>query len=108
LIFLGVLRFWTSTAGDARKIPHGGRPYARDPERSEKIAAAKRGKPRPAHVREAIGRAQVGRVITEKTRRKMSEAQKRRDAWPPAAGRPWTEAEDAVVLTLWPRRRRRC
>jgi hypothetical protein len=30
----------------------------------------------------------------------MSEAQKRRGAWPPAAGRPWTAAEDAVVRSL--------
>jgi hypothetical protein len=30
----------------------------------------------------------------------MSESQKRRGAWPPAAGRPWTEAEDAVVRSL--------
>jgi hypothetical protein len=84
-----------------------GRAKHRDPERCAKIAAARRGKPRPAHVVEAIRRAHTGRVPTEETRRKMSEAQKRRGAWSPAAGRPWTEAQDAVVRSLRPRRRRR-
>jgi hypothetical protein len=40
------------------------------------------------------------RVPTVEQRCRMSEAQKRRGAWPPAAGRPWTEAEDAVVRSL--------
>jgi len=73
---------------------------ARDRERCEKIAAAKRGKPRPAHVREAIRRAHTGRVHTEEERRKRSEAHKRRGTWRPAAGRPWTAAEDEVVRTM--------
>jgi hypothetical protein len=32
----------------------------------------------------------------------MSEAQKRRGAWPPVGGRLWTEAEDEVIRSLRP------
>jgi hypothetical protein len=30
----------------------------------------------------------------------MSEAQRRRGTWPPAAGRPWTAEEDELARTL--------
>jgi hypothetical protein len=72
----------------------------RDPGRCERIAAARRGRPRPPHVVEAMRRGNLGRVPTEEQRRKMSEAAKRRGAWPPAAGRPWTETEDELVRSL--------
>jgi hypothetical protein len=75
---------------------------ARDPVRRAKIAAAKRGKPRPKHVLEALQKANLGRRPSAKTRRKMSEAHKRRGAWPPAAGRPWARWEDRLVRTLTP------
>src|SRR5947207_2605029 len=42
-----------------------------DPERRAKIAAAKRGKPRPPHVVEAIRRSHLGRHHSEETRQKM-------------------------------------
>jgi hypothetical protein len=39
--------------------------------------------------------ANLGRPLSEETRRKMSEAHRRLGTRPPAAGRPWTAAEDA-------------
>ena len=72
---------------------------ARDPERCRKIAEAKRGKPRPAHVREAIGRAQRGKTISEESRRKMSEAHRRRGTLVPGTV-PWTAEEAGLVRTL--------
>lgn len=73
---------------------------ARDPDRREKIAAARRGKPRPAHVIEALRQSHLGKPLSAATRRKMSEAHKQRKSWPPAAGRPWTAEEDELVRTL--------
>ena len=40
------------------------------------------------------------RRLPVETRRKMSEAHKLLGSWPPAAGRPWTAEEDALVRTL--------
>jgi len=57
--------------------------------RRAKIAAARRGKPRPRHVIEAMRKANTGRKLTLEQGRKLSEAQKRRGAKPPAAGRSW-------------------
>jgi hypothetical protein len=53
----------------------------RSPERAAKIAAAKRGKPRPPHIQEMLRGLQKGkrRKTSEETRRKMSEAA--RQAW---------------------------
>jgi hypothetical protein len=72
---------------------------ARDPERREKIAA-RRGMPRPRHVIGAMNKAWRGKTHTEESRRKMSESNKRRGAWPPAAGRPWEPWEDELLRTL--------
>jgi hypothetical protein len=71
----------------------------RDLDRREKIAAAKRGKPRPAHVRKVIGAAQRGRSLSEQTRRKMSAAYKARGTLVPGT-RLWTAEEDEVVRAL--------
>ena len=57
----------------------------KSPERAAKIAAAKRGKPRPPHVQELLRTLQVGRTASAETRRKLSEAHKRRRTKP--AGR---------------------
>ena len=65
-----------------------------------KVAAARRGKPQPRRVIEAMNNAWRGKAHTAEARRKMSEAQKRRGAWPPAAGRPWEPWEDELVRTL--------
>jgi hypothetical protein len=72
---------------------------ARDPERRRKIAAARRGKPRPPHVVEAMRRGRAGKPQSEETGAKIGAASRARGAWPPAAGRPWTPEEDAL-LTL--------
>lgn len=76
------------------------RPHRSSPERAAKIAAAKRGKPRPKHVVEAIRRASLGRRHSAEARQRMSAAQKRRGAWPPAPGKAWSAAEDELVRTL--------
>jgi hypothetical protein len=68
---------------------------AGDPERRAMIAAARRGKPR--HVIEAMRTANLGRKHTEQTRRRMSEAHRRRGTRPPKAGRSWTAQEDALL-----------
>jgi hypothetical protein len=84
---------------DARRKDHA---QAGDPARREKIAAARRGSPRPPHVVEAMAAGRRGKPHDAETRRRMSEAHKRRGTRPPAAGRPWTPAEDALVRTLPP------
>jgi hypothetical protein len=62
------------------------RTKARDPERRRKIAESKLGKPRPRHVIEAVRAANLGRKLSNETRRKMSLAPKRRGTRPPKAG----------------------
>jgi hypothetical protein len=84
-------------ADQMRKKAHA---KARDPERRAKIAAAKRGKPRPPHVGEAVAAAHRGKRASAATRRKMSEAHKRRGTRPPKAGPPWTAEEDALARRL--------
>jgi len=73
---------------------------ANDPARCAKIARARTGERRPPHVVEAIAAAHRGTRHSEETRRKMSEAHKRRGTRPPKAVSPWTEQEDALVRTL--------
>ncbi|MDB5306556.1 MAG: hypothetical protein JWO38_758 [Gemmataceae bacterium] len=70
---------------------------AGDPERRRKIAEAKRGKPRPEHVIEAMREGRTGKPHSEETRREMSEAHKKRGTRPPKAGRPWTAKQDALL-----------
>jgi hypothetical protein len=61
-----------------------------------KIAATKRGKPRPPHVIEAVRQAKIGRKQSAATRRKCSETCKARGILP-AGVRPWTAEEDAML-----------
>src|SRR5262245_8189370 len=84
-------------AAAAREKAHA---KARDPGRREKIAAAKRGKPRPRHVVEAVIRAHKGKKASAETRRKMSETHKRRGTRVPNTGPPWTKWEDECVRTM--------
>ncbi len=87
-----------STAlAEARKR---GQAKARDSERCAKIAASKRGKPRPQHVIDAMREGRTGKPHTEEARKLMSAAARRRGARPPKAGRPWTAEEDALVWSL--------
>jgi hypothetical protein len=72
----------------------------RDPVRREKIAASKRGKPRPQHVHDAVRAANVGRPQSEETRAKRRAAHKARGTWPPAAGKAWADWEVEAVRTM--------
>jgi hypothetical protein len=51
-------------------------------QRREKIAPAKRGKPRPPEVAEAVRQACLGTPLSEETRRKIGEAHRRRGTVP--------------------------
>jgi hypothetical protein len=73
-----------------------------DTARRAKIAAAKRGKPRPPHVIEAMRKGRLGTPHSAEARAKMSAAHKRRGTRPPKAGRPWTAEEEALVRQLPP------
>jgi hypothetical protein len=72
---------------------------ATDSQRRAKISAAMKGKPKPRHVIEAARRANLGKKASEATRRKMSEAQRRRQAVP-VPRRPWEPWEDALLGVL--------
>jgi hypothetical protein len=73
---------------------------AGDAARREKIAAAKRGRPRPPHVVEAMRKGRLGTPHSAEARAKMSAAHKRRGTRPPKAGRAWTADEDEQARTL--------
>ncbi len=74
---------------------------ARDPERCEKIAASRRGKKRPPHVRFAMISAWEGKHHTAETRAQMSAAHKARGTAPPGTRR-WSTEEDNAVRTMSP------
>lgn len=80
-----------------RLVRNKARAKARDPIRRSKIAAAKRGIPRPRHVIEAVRAANLGRKLSEETRHKISLAHKRRGTRPPKAGRPWKKWEERLL-----------
>jgi hypothetical protein len=77
---------------------HKAQAKAQDPVRRAKIAAAKRGKPRPPDLMQALheGNRERGEASAQ-TRRKMSAAHKRRGTKPPAAGRAWEAWEEALL-----------
>jgi transposase-like protein len=66
----------------AKRLP-GILAKARDPERCAKIGAAKRGKPRPRHVIEAMRKGRTGKPHSPETRAKMSATHKARGTRPP-------------------------
>jgi hypothetical protein len=78
-------------------------PTLSSPQRREKIAASKRGEPRPAHVVEATREGRTGKPHDEQTRTRMSETHRRRGTSPPAAGEPWTAEQDEAVRSLAPK-----
>jgi hypothetical protein len=73
------------------------RPAANEDERRRKIAEAKRGKPRPDHVIEAMRQARLGSKASDETRRKMSEAKKGR---PRPPRKDWADWELALLGEL--------
>src|SRR5262245_66686227 len=76
------------------------RAHSHDPARCAKIAAAERGKRRPAHVGEVVAAAHRGTRHSEQTRRKMSEVHRLHGTRPPKVERPWTDREDELVRML--------
>jgi hypothetical protein len=76
-----------------------GQAKARDPQRRAKIAEARRGKPRPAHVGQAVAAAHRGTHHSEETRRKMSRTHQRLGSMVPGT-KVWTVVEDELVRTL--------
>jgi hypothetical protein len=74
----------------------GLRVVAADPHRRAKISAAMKGKPKPRHVIETARRANLGKRASAESRRKMSEAQQRRQAVP-VPRKPWEPWEDALL-----------
>ena len=71
-----------------------------DPARRAKIAAAKRGKPRPWKVIARLIEAKSGTKHTQETRAKMSATHKRRGTRVPNGHRAWTAEEDEAVRKL--------
>jgi hypothetical protein len=71
---------------------------ARDPERCAKIAAARRGKPRPPEIVAKMNR--LGSRHSKSTRRKMSLAHQKQWTQGPLAERRWTPREDEWLRTL--------
>jgi hypothetical protein len=61
--------------GDAMRVL--GVLKARDPERRRKITEARRGKPRPAHVGEAVRSAHLGVPHTKETKQRMGQSEAR-------------------------------
>jgi hypothetical protein len=77
-------------------------PTLGSPGRRAKIAAAMRGKPRPLHVGQAVGRSRKGVPHSQEAKRRMSQAHKARGSGGANPGRPWTPEEDALVRALGP------
>jgi hypothetical protein len=71
----------------------------RDPERCAKIAAARRGKPRPPHVIQAMTEARLGSHHTDEAKAKTSATHRQWGTLVPGT-RVWTSEEDQMALTL--------
>jgi len=87
----------------AVKALRKGTQAARSPETRRKMGEAARGKPRPEHVREAVGRANKRRKVGAATRARMSAAQRARvarGAYHYPTGKPWRKWEDELVRKL--------
>jgi hypothetical protein len=69
-------------------------------ERIEDAVPAMHAKARDPERRRRIGEARLGKPHSEEARQKMSEAARRRGAWPPAAGEPWSSEEEEMLRTL--------
>jgi hypothetical protein len=72
----------------------------RSPEYGAKVSARQKGKPPPQEVLDKAHAANRRRKVSAETRAKMSRSQRARGTYPPAAGRPFTPDEDAVLGTV--------
>jgi hypothetical protein len=81
------------------EVQQAARKAASSPEANAKKAAWRKGRPIHPKALAALERCR-GQKPSKTSRRKMSEAAKRRGAWPPAAGRPWTAEEDGLLGTM--------
>lgn len=75
------------------------RAKANAPERRREISEARRGKPRPAHVKQKVRRARLGSRHSDETKRKMSAIHRERGTMVPGTV-PWTPEEDELIRTL--------
>lgn len=107
---LGVVE---QTEGDrAVRAEHGKRNWAKvrpkflakaqDPERRQKIAAARTGKARPKSVVDALKKANTGRPLSKTHRARQSAAHKKRGTRPPWLNPAWTIEEDSLITKLNP------
>lgn len=85
-----------------RRMTQAATAVANLPGRRAKIAASKRGKPRPPAVIAKIRRANLGKKLPVAVRNKMSLAHKARGTHPPAAGKTWGARETALLKSLRP------
>jgi hypothetical protein len=91
-----------SFAPHAAGVSEAARPTWSSQERRAKISAAKKGKPRPPHVVEAMRRGRTGKPHDEETRQKMSKSHRERGTLVPGT-KTWTAQEDELVRTLRPK-----
>jgi hypothetical protein len=80
-------------------VQEAARKKASSPEANAKKSAWRKGRPIHPNTLAALERCR-GQKPSKASRQKMSEAQKRRGAWPPAAGRPWNADEDGLLGTM--------
>src|SRR5687767_5786843 len=73
---------------------------ARDPDRCRKIAQARRGKPRPKHVIEAMRKGRTGKPHPPEVRAKISAFLRERAKVFLPSGKRWTPEQDRWVRTL--------
>ena len=89
---------WWTDGGTGEASRPGREATFHSPERAAKIAASRRGKPRPPKIARALRAARKGMKHTEEARQKMREARERRGYHAPN-GRPFTPEEDAILGT---------
>ncbi len=95
-----VSRSTPSSSRDIGIAHEKSRDAAQDARRREKLAASKRGKPRPPHVIEALRQSHLGKPLSKAARKRLSQAHRKRGTRPPWLNPAWTAEEDEAVRTL--------
>ena len=101
----GTVRRWRRALAVPRKTPGTVRTLdvtLKAESRRSKIAASRVGKPRPKHVMEAVRKANLGRPLSSETRKKMSEAHRKRGTRPPWLNPAWSQREDKLLRDRLP------